>query len=98
MRSCLSMCLKGANKLLYLHAPAIHKIQFPVSGRPIVSSIDCPTEKISLLLDIILQPHVLETKSYIRDTSDFLQKFSNIKLGLLTGYSQWMCTSTLNII
>ena len=56
--------------------PKIHKKKFPVPGRPIVSSCDSPTEKISMLLDIILQPLVLQTESYIRDTGD-LMKVSN---------------------
>ena len=60
--------------------PKIHKNKFPVPGRPIVSSCDSPTEKISMMLDIILQPYVLKISSYIRDTSDFLQKISNIKI------------------
>ena len=52
----------------------------PVPGRPIVSSCNSPTEKISMMLDIILQPYVLETKSYIRDTGDFLNKVQNLEL------------------
>ena len=54
--------------------PKIHKKKVPVSGRPIVSSCNSPTEKISMLLDIILQPLVLQTKSYIKDTGDFYRK------------------------
>ena len=60
--------------------PKIHKNKTPVPGRPIVSSCDSPTEKISMLIDIILQPFVLETNSYIRDTSDFLSKVNGIEL------------------
>ena len=60
--------------------PKIHKNKFPVPGRPIVSSCNSQTEKISMLLDIILQTYVLDTKSYIRDTSDFLQKISELEL------------------
>ena len=59
--------------------PKIHKNKFPPPGRPIVSSVNSPTEKISMLLDIILQPFVLKTKSYIRDTGDFLSKVQGLE-------------------
>ena len=63
---------EGGNRTsIFYMLPKIHK-KMPPPGRPIVSSVDCPTEKISKLLDIILQPYVLQTKSYIRDTSDFI--------------------------
>ena len=60
--------------------PKIHKNKFLVSGRPIVSSCDSPTENISMLLDIILQSYVLETDSYIRDMGDFLEKIGKLEL------------------
>ena len=65
--------IKGGKRrsIIYM-LPKIHKNKFPYPGRPIVSSVNSPTEKISMLLDIILQPFVLKTKSYIRDTGDFL--------------------------
>ncbi len=47
-------------------------------GRPIVSGNDSPTEKISQLLDIILQPFVPKIKSYIKDTSDFIRKLNRL--------------------
>ena len=43
-----------------------------------MSSTDCPTEKISQLLDIILNPYAQETLSYIKDTTDFITKVSNL--------------------
>ena len=54
--------------------PKIHKKLQNPPGRPIVSSIDYPTVRISMMLDIILQPLLLTTKSYIKDTPDFLRK------------------------
>ena len=72
---------RGGHRTSVFHMfPKIHKNKIPVPGRPTVSSCDSPTEKISMLLDIILQPYVLDTKSHIRDTSDFLQKVSKIEL------------------
>ena len=50
------------------------------AGRPIVSSIDSPTERISMMLDIILQPLLSSTKSYTKDTPDFLRKLDRIKI------------------
>ena len=70
----------GHRTSVFYMFPKIHKNKIPVPCRPTVSSCDSPTEKISMLLDIILQPYVLDTKSHIRDTSDFLQKVSKIKL------------------
>ena len=72
---------RGGNQTsMFYMLPKIHKNTFPVPGRPIVSSCDRPTEKISMLLDIILQPYVFKTSSYIQDTNDFLYKISNIKM------------------
>jgi hypothetical protein len=62
---------------LYL-LPKIHKNKKPVPGRPIVSANNSPTERISQLADHFLQPLVPKTKSYIRDTSDFLYHLDNI--------------------
>ncbi|XP_064621108.1 uncharacterized protein LOC135483965 [Lineus longissimus] len=53
--------------------PKIHKGVLPPPGRPIMSANDCPTERISQLADHFLQPLVKTTKSYIKDTTHFLQ-------------------------
>ena len=62
---------------LYL-LPKIHKPQRPPPGRPIVSANGCPTEKISALVDIYLRPYLVETKSYLRDTMDLLNKLEHL--------------------
>jgi len=62
---------------LYL-LPKIHKKTFPVPGRPIVSACNSPTERISKLVDHFLQPLVPLTKSFVRDTTDFLNKTINV--------------------
>ena len=56
---------------LYL-LPKIHKNKLPVPGRPIVSANNSPTERISQLADHFLQPLLPHTRSYIRDTTDFI--------------------------
>ena len=55
--------------------PKIHKEGIP--GRPIISGIDHPTEKISQFLDHHLQPHVENIPSYVKDTTDYLNKTSS---------------------
>ena len=59
--------------------PKIHKPQRPPPGRPIVSASNCPTERISGFVDHFLRPYVTDLKSYIKDTTDFLRKISQIK-------------------
>ena len=66
----------GKRTSVFYLLPKIHKNLENPSGRPIVSSIDCSTERISMMLDLILQPLLLTTKSYIKDTPDFLRKLS----------------------
>ena len=68
--------LSSGGKSVFYLLPKIHKNLVNPPGRPIVSSIDCPTERISMMLDIILQPLLLTTKSYVKDTPDFLRKLS----------------------
>ena len=52
----------------------IHKEGNP--GRPVVSSIDSHTSKISKYVDYHIQPIAKEIKSYVRDTSDFIEKIN----------------------
>ena len=66
----------GKRTSVFYLLPKIHKNLENPPGRPIVSSIDCPTERISMMLDIILLPLLLITRSYIKDTPDFLRKLS----------------------
>ena len=54
--------------------PKIHKPDIP--GRPVVSSVDCHTSKISKFVDHYLQPHAQALPSYIQDTTDFINKIN----------------------
>ena len=56
--------------------PKLHKPGIP--GRPIVSSCGSPTENISRFVDYFLQPLTRALPSFIRDTSDFLQKLREL--------------------
>ena len=57
--------------------PKIHKNKLPPPGRPIVSGNGCLTEKISAFIDNFLNPLVKERKSYVKDTTDFINKIEN---------------------
>ena len=48
----------------------IHKPTLP--GRPIISGCDGPTDRISSFLDHILQPIAQAQKSYLKDTTQFI--------------------------
>lgn len=58
----------------FYHNPKIHKpntvLGFP-PGRPIISGNGCVTEKISALVDLILNPLVPLIPSYVRDSITF---------------------------
>ena len=56
--------------------PKIHKKNIP--GRPICSSVTHPTANISKFVDAHIQKYVPTTKSYIRDTQDFISKIKEI--------------------
>ena len=53
----------------------IHK-KIPV-GRPIVSGRSGPTERISGFVDSLLQPIAIKQKSYLKDTTDFINFIEN---------------------
>ena len=67
--------------MVFYTLPKIHKKYSKTPpGRPIVSSVDSPTEKISHFIDIILQPFAQAGASYIRDMNDFLDKVRNLQI------------------
>ena len=58
--------------------PKIHKGVLPPPGRPIVSAIGSPTEKISKFLDFFLQPSLSSIPYYVKDTGHFLYILQNL--------------------
>ena len=62
---------------LYL-LPKIHKKDVP--GRPIINSIGSLTETMSALVDEILRKYSTLAKSYIKDTSHFLQVITKLNI------------------
>ena len=57
--------------------PKIHKGTLPPPGRPIVSANGCATEKISAFVDIFLKPLARLITSYVKDTTDFVNKIDS---------------------
>ena len=57
----------------FYHIPKIHKSLENPPGRPIVSGIGGPTEKLSRLVDHWLQPVVQRLPSYLKDSTHLLQ-------------------------
>ena len=80
----------GKRTSIFYLLPEIHKNLLNPPGRPIVSSVDCPTERISMMLDIILQPLLLDTKSYTKYTPDFLRKIEELTILSEEISSLWM--------
>ena len=68
----------GNHTSIFYLLPKTHKNIYPPPARPIVSSINSPTEKISQMIDLILQPYAKNGKSFKQDTSDFIQKVQQI--------------------
>ncbi len=56
--------------------PKIHKT--PVTGRPVISSTGCHTEKISAYVDEFLKPAAQELPSHIKDSYDFAEKIKHM--------------------
>ena len=52
--------------------PKINKANIP--GRPIISSVNCHTGKISEFVDYYLQPEVKKLKFYVKDTTEVIKK------------------------
>ena len=57
--------------------PKIHKEGNP--GRPVIDSMNCHTAEISRYVDYHLQPEVIKLKSYMKDSSDVINKIKEIE-------------------
>ena len=62
---------------IYIYIYIAHKTNIP--GRPVVSSVECHTSKIFKFVDHYLQPHAKSLPSYIKDTSDFINRINEAK-------------------
>ena len=63
----------------------IHKPN-PV-GRPIISGCEGPTERLSFFVDKLLQPFAQKQKSYLKDTTDFVNFIEKTKVSQDTNQS-----------
>ena len=60
---------------------SVTKIHKPtITARPIISDCDEPTEKISSFVDTLLQPISKAQKSYLKDTTDFIDFIEKTKV------------------
>jgi len=71
-------CKLGKFKLM----PKIHKSKFGI--RPIVSSINHPTEVISFVIDKILKVYVYKSQTVLRDSQNLIQNTENLSCGIET--------------
>ena len=58
--------------------PKIHKSTQPPPGHPILSANQSPTEQISAFVDYFLKPTIPYQRSYVKDTTHFLQILQGI--------------------
>jgi hypothetical protein len=56
----------------------LHKEKFGI--RPIVNNINHPTSQICKFVDLVLQPLVQQTSTYVKDSQQILQKYNNMRL------------------
>ena len=61
--------------------PKILKINNP--GRPVISSVNSHTEKISAYVDEFLIPIAEQLPSYIHDTTDFIQRIKDFPYNVI---------------
>jgi hypothetical protein len=73
------ICKSEARAPLIYGLPKIHKDNVPL--RPIVSTIDSPTYDLVKVLTTMLRPHVGNTDTFVKDSTQFVEKLQNIQLG-----------------
>ena len=70
--------VKDLKFAIFYLLPKIHKWLHDVPGRPVISNCGYNTENISSFLDYHLQSLAQKVKSYIKDTSHFLNRLSSL--------------------
>ena len=71
--------LKTANVRIphFYTTPKVHKEDIP--GRLVISFIDFHTSNLFKFIDHYLQPHAKALPSYVKDTTDLINKHENVK-------------------
>ena len=64
-------------------------------GRPIVSACNSSTDNISKYVDYVLKPLMQSLPSYVKDTTDFIQKLKSSKLAHANSYLVTLDVSSL---
>lgn len=67
------------NKPTFYIIPKVHKNRKVPPGRPIVSAIRGPLERLGKYIDSLIKDMVLSLTSYVRDTGDVLNKISALE-------------------
>ncbi|XP_075207972.1 uncharacterized protein LOC142312872 [Anomaloglossus baeobatrachus] len=83
--------VKNPRVAFYYHLPKIHKCLHNPPGRPIISGIGSLTENLAAYIDQIMRPHVINLRSYLRDSTHLINTIKDVS---------WMdtyCFVTLDI-
>lgn len=64
--------------LFFYTLPKIHKILIDPPGRPIVAQTNSLLSPLSQYVDVFIKPFVQLLQSYIKDSSDFINKISEV--------------------
>ena len=80
--------------------PEMHKefdnnLPLGYPGRPIVSACNSSTDNISKYIDYVLKPLMQSLQSYVKDTTDFIQKLKSFKLAHANSYLVTLDVSSL---
>lgn len=65
-------------KPVFYTLPKIHKILIDPPGRPIVAQTNSLLSPLSQYVDVFIKPFVQLLQSYIKDSSDFINKISEV--------------------
>ena len=74
------------NILPKTHKERDEKLPIGYPGRPIVSACNSSTDNISKYVDYVLKPLMQSLPSYVKDTTDFIQKLKSAKLAHANSY------------
>ena len=82
---------------LYL-LPKIYKRLFDVPEQPVISNCGTPTEKVSEFLDHVLKPVMQQSRSYIKDSNEFIKKSKRFLRMLLWSQQLWLVSVPASLI
>ena len=70
--------VRGSKSGRFYLLPKIHKGLSDVVGKPVISNCNTATEHISEYLDFHLNPLVSKSKSFVKETNDFLRLLAKL--------------------